>query len=329
MKKIDFVITWVNGNDLRWKEKKDKYLNKYDKKLNTNSRFRDWEILKYWFRSVEKNAPWVNNIYFITEGHLPEWLNLNHKKLKIINHSDYISHEFLPTFNSNVIELNINKIKGISNCFVLFNDDMFINDIVKESDFFVDGVPRDIGVFAPQIPIPGGISSITLNNVEIINKYFNTRKILKKNINKFYRLSYHKHIIKNLVVLFWKDVLGFYDHHLPISYNMSTFNNIWDLERETIINTCKNKFRTKTDINHWLMRYWQIATGNFVPRSTKFGCYYNIDESIDVIIDDIKLRKHKLICLNDGDNIVEFDKLKEKLINVFEERYNEKSSFEK
>ena len=78
MKKIDFVITWVNGNDLRWKEKKDKYLNKYDKKLNTNSRFRDWEILKYWFRSVEKNAPWVNNIYFITEGHLPEWLNLNH-----------------------------------------------------------------------------------------------------------------------------------------------------------------------------------------------------------------------------------------------------------
>lgn len=329
MQNIDFVITWVNGNDSKWKARKDKYLYKYDKKINTNSRYRDWDILKYWFRSVEKNAPWVNNIYFITEGHLPEWLNINHKKLNIIDHSDYIDPNFLPTFNSNVIELNINKIKGISECFVLFNDDMFINDVVTETDFFVGKIPRDTGIFAPQIPVPGGISSITLNNIEIINKYFNTQYILKNNFIKFYNLSYHKHIIKNIVVLFWKDILGFYDHHLPISYNMETFNKIWEIEEEVLLNTSKNRFRTKNDVNHWLMRYWQIATGNFIPRSTKFGCYYNIGESIDEIINDIKFRKHKVICLNDTDDVIEFEILKEKLINIFEERYNEKSSFEK
>ena len=54
---IDFVITWVDGDDPKWKKEKEQYSKKNDSK-----RFRDWDNLQYWFRAVEKYAPWVINI---------------------------------------------------------------------------------------------------------------------------------------------------------------------------------------------------------------------------------------------------------------------------
>ena len=31
-------------------------------------RYRDWDCLRFWFRSVEQNAPWVHKIYFCHMG---------------------------------------------------------------------------------------------------------------------------------------------------------------------------------------------------------------------------------------------------------------------
>ena len=71
MNKIDFVVTWVDGSDEKWLKEKNKY--KADKNQDaSNTRYRDYEIIKYFFRSVEKYAPWVNKIYFITWGHVPK-----------------------------------------------------------------------------------------------------------------------------------------------------------------------------------------------------------------------------------------------------------------
>ena len=81
--KIDFVVMWVDGNDPEWQKKK----NKYDVNAKSDGsiyRYRDWDLLQYWFRGVEKFAPWVNKIYFITWGHLPKWLNRIIQKLKLL-----------------------------------------------------------------------------------------------------------------------------------------------------------------------------------------------------------------------------------------------------
>ena len=64
--KIDIVIPWVDGNDIKWQNEKNKYKQKKDEKLNNSSRFRDWDNLQYIFRGIEKFMPWVNNIFFIT-----------------------------------------------------------------------------------------------------------------------------------------------------------------------------------------------------------------------------------------------------------------------
>ena len=61
---IDFVITWVDGEDPIWQEEKAKYSDVGSDKRK--SRFRDWDQLRFWFRAVEKFAPWVNKIHFVT-----------------------------------------------------------------------------------------------------------------------------------------------------------------------------------------------------------------------------------------------------------------------
>lgn len=328
MDKIDFVITWVDGSDPFWIENKKKYAMNVDLKMNDDSRFRDWEFLKYWFRSIETNASWVNKVFFITEGHIPSWLNVENDKLVVVRHDEYIKSTFLPTFNSNVIELNIHKIKGLSDKFVLFNDDMFINKKVEKSAFFKNGLPVDSGIFSPQIPKSGGISSITSNNIEIINKYFDRNSVLKGNIHKYFRFQYGKHLIKNFVVLFWNNILGFYDTHIPISYKKSTFEKVWSLEESLLLETTKHRFRTRSDINHWLMRYWQLCEGDFSPKSIADGKYYNIDESIDEICNEILNPRHKFICLNDGDGVKNFEFYKIRINRCFAKRYPIKSSFE-
>ena len=58
--KVDFVILWVDGNDTVWKKEKELYIPKLDNEDNNSvNRYRDWENLKYWFRTIEKNAKWV------------------------------------------------------------------------------------------------------------------------------------------------------------------------------------------------------------------------------------------------------------------------------
>ena len=79
--KVDFVIPMVDGADVTWYEKKLKYSGKLSGDENIN-RYRDWGTLKYWFRGVEKYAPWVNKVYLITDNQTPEWIDLQCSKLQ-------------------------------------------------------------------------------------------------------------------------------------------------------------------------------------------------------------------------------------------------------
>ena len=81
---IDFVITWVDMDDPKWKKEFYKYSDKIDNSVNelSEARFRDYGFLKYWFRGVEKFAPWVRKIHFVTSGQKPDWLNTLHPKIK-------------------------------------------------------------------------------------------------------------------------------------------------------------------------------------------------------------------------------------------------------
>ena len=92
--KIDFVVLWVDGADPDWQRQRARYAPETTDNGSDPNRFRDWDLMRHWFRCVERFAPWVNRVYFVTNGQVPIWLNPDHPKLKLVKHSDYIPAEF-------------------------------------------------------------------------------------------------------------------------------------------------------------------------------------------------------------------------------------------
>ena len=335
MEKIDFVIMWVDGNDINWQQEKEKY------SINKNAdgtiyRYRDWDLMKYWFRGIEKFAPWVNKIHFVTWGHVPDFLDVNNPKINIVNHKDYIPQKYLPTFNANTIELNLHRIKDLADKFVLFNDDLFLINKVKPTDFFKNGYPMDTVALNVHCPKKSLISQyFCINDVNIINEHFNFKKSIKSNIWKWINIKNGKSMLRTIALLGCPRFPGFWQHHLTNSYNKKTFEEVWKKEYEILDNTCNHKFRETTDVNQWLFKEWQIASGNFQNRNIKFGQTYYIDrdgieKSKVNIIKYISNQKGKIIAINDGPMTEqEFDDIVISLKETFDKILPEKSSFEK
>ena len=254
--KIDFVIIWVDGDDPEWLESYNHYKGEGgDKRV---ARFRDMQLLQYWFRGVEKFTPWVNKIYFVTCGQRPSWLNVNHPKLVCVDHKDYIPQKYLPTFSSQAIEVNIHRIKGLSEHFVYFNDDMYIIAPMKKEDFFKNGLPCESAVMNYLSPRSEPLNLVPFVNTAVINRNFNKKDVLIRNMSKFYTPKYRKYLLKNIQLTMGKWFPGFKYFHQPASFLKSTFAEVWKKEPEVLERTTAHRFRVLTDVNQWLFKYWQI-----------------------------------------------------------------------
>ena len=111
---MDIVITYVNSLDPEWQ--KD-----YEKHTNTpilEKRFRDWGTLKYLFRGIAKNMPFIRKVFLVVsnDSQVPLWIDRN--KVEIVLHKDIIPAEYLPTFNSNTIEMHLHRIKELDEQFL-------------------------------------------------------------------------------------------------------------------------------------------------------------------------------------------------------------------
>lgn len=326
---IDFVVLWVDDKDPVWREKKEKYTGTTMKEGNTEVRYRDWDTLRYWFRGVEKFAPWVRYVYFVTDDQKPEWLNMNHPKLKWVRHTDFIPAEYLPTFNSNAIDWNLYRIEGLSEQFVYFNDDIFLIDKTEPEDFFINGLPCD----APKISITyplGFFEHILFNNTEILNRYFSLRNSIRDNFSNWIKTQSLKGLLSMLLYGRKDFIPGSASNHIHVNYQKSTFEELWKREGVKIDETCRNRLRTENDISHWCVRDWQLFTGQFYPRKpigkmfhTASMCYNN------KAIDYLRKQKGKVICLNDSENETDFERHKKMILEAFEMIMPEKSSFEK
>ena len=323
---IDAVILWVDDSDPEWIQKKNQILLNSNVKIE-DERFRDEGTLKYVLRSIEVNAPWMNKVFLVTDGQKPKFLNLKNTKLRFIKHSDFISKKYLPTFNSNVIELNLANIDELSDNFILFNDDMIINTPVKENDFFINNTPCDSAIMNPLFPSFDDISNIIVNDLRIINDKFSKRNVLRQHFHKFFNINYGKYNLKNINLAYYPLFCGFVDYHIPYSYKKMNFLKIYSEYSDNFIQTFNNKFRSPTDINHWLIRYWQLASGKFVPRKCNFGLYLRMSE-IDTINLELKNNFHKVLCLNDVKYNQYFKNDKVKLLEMLENKFPYKSSFE-
>lgn len=339
MEKIDFVMIWVDGGDPVWRRQKAKYSGEVieDVTDDRDSRYRDWDNLRYWFRAVEKFAPWVNKVYFITEGHVPAWLNLDCEKLVHVKHSDYMPQEYLPTFSSHPIELNIHRIKGISEKIVYFNDDMFLTDTVTPELFFKNGKPvhppRLYGILPKK---DGGIMThIYVNMTAVINQHFSMHSVVKQNAGKWFnpfRIGM-KNFVCNVFNYHYPEFVGLANEHLPVPILRSTIETVWKAEPELLDMVSRRKFRNSRDVSQYMFRYWQLASGNFAPINVKkLGRAISIRPQNETITNAIRHHTYKMLCLNDMDLLPsqsDFERAKQEIIDAFEDVLSEKSTFEK
>lgn len=331
---IDFVILWVDGSDPAWLEEKRRYQSQKDDDSNSVHRFRDWNLLPYWFRAVEKFAPWVRRIHFVTWGHVPVFLRLETPKLHVVRHDEFIASKYLPTFSSHTIEMNIHRIPGLADHFVYFNDDMFLLKPFQQEDFFYDTLPCTYGGEVP-IELIGNIGiwqHAAVNDLGIVNAHFPKKESVEKYGGKYRDRCYRwKDNLRTFILekLFPDYFTGFKNIHAPAAYLKNTFQEIWEAEPEKLDKTCCDRFRTSDNVNQWVALWWQIASGQFSPAVIDNLVMTISDETIDRLCNTIENQSHAYICLNDPEEEIDFPKLSKRLRESFERILPEKSQFER
>lgn len=325
---IDLVLPWVDGSDPEWLAEKAAYSG--DLGDSRSNRFRDWGNLQYVFRGIGKFLPWIRTVHFLTWGHLPPWLNPDCLKLHIVTHRDYISEAYLPTFSSHPIELNLHTIEGLAEHFIYTNDDIFFLRPQNPRDYFRGGLPVDSAVQnVLQFRRADGIDHVVANNLACLNRNFDKRTAMGRSLRKWFSPKYGAGVGKNLYLLPFRNFTGFADPHVACAYRKQIFREVWEKEPALLDAACRNRFRCSGDVNQWLMRYWQLAKGEFVPGSPGRGRLFSIGREDDRIRKAIAERTYAMVCLSDDDPELDFVKEREFIRGLLETVLPEKSIFER
>lgn len=332
--KIDIVYLWVDDNDKKWRAQKDKWLEIIRGEKNVyqdaaiEARWRDNGEFLYSLRSVDKFAPWVNHIYIITGfGQIPKWLNTNHPKITIVPHEQIIPHDALPTFNATAIEMCIPNIPGLSEHFLLMNDDLFFNRPLSPS-YFYDKHGRALVRFSNHAHYSKNIGEWMTR----VDEYSQTLILSAKIIDTVFGKSAYKyrpsHGIDPYIKSSWIECRN---HPL-----------ITGLIDEQI----RNKFRTNNEVQRWMFNLYDLISNRAVfihSRARKHSRHkiinfvYNtifapwITKSAVVCTDASRARnallRAPIFCINDSRDSDET--ILRNNTKFIKERFPDKSQFEK
>ncbi|MDR0625438.1 MAG: hypothetical protein LBF72_03275 [Holosporales bacterium] len=304
---VDLVVTWCNDDDPVWRKKRQYWetvVKAEGKVLDKNGidqcRFRNDDELKYLLRSVEKYAPWIHKIFLVVDNQLPDWLNLNHPQLCVVNHSDFIPEEFLPTFSSIALESFIPYIPGLSEKFLYANDDMFIGNEVSRG-FFFDPIGR------PIVRLNGIISE-------------RSKHLYVSTLRKAYDLisnAYSKNLTKRL------------PHHNIDSYSKESFLQCLKKFEKEFDDCRRNKFRGVNDVSRAIVSLYEIINGKGVVRINNQRESLRIHirgSALDERLAHLLKNRPKLFCLNDTEDTNIKDK--RKAMQVLKQYFPERSQFE-
>lgn len=303
---IDAVVSWVDGDDPAWRKIRDRYwrMSQSDERSNDNIRFQNWNNLHYWVKAVKTFMPWIRRIFIVTWGHIPEKIDINDPKIQIVRHDEFIPSEYLPTFNSNVIEWNYHRIPGLSENFILFCDDMIPIQPIEEEYYFkentvCDEAVENVIVAAAFGPVANMARYTQVNNMMVINKYFRKREVQAKSPQIWTHESYGELQKRTDSLCYWNDFPGIHDPHMANAMKKSTIKEIWEKEPDLLNETCRHRFRDYRDVTQSLIRYWQICKGTICPRKTLGKVFYATLENVKEIADGIRDQRWQMICINE------------------------------
>lgn len=149
-KKVDIVYAWCDNNDEQFRAKLNHLLavnGQATSSSNDDFRYQQMGEIKLSLLSVQKYFSQINRIYIVTNQQQFQtgFLNTSFKnKIQFVDHTEIMPKELTDkgVFNSNLIETFVWKIKGLSECFLYFNDDVILGDYIKDKHLFnTENVP--------------------------------------------------------------------------------------------------------------------------------------------------------------------------------------------
>ncbi|MCL2369297.1 MAG: stealth family protein [Alphaproteobacteria bacterium] len=319
-KKIDLVYLWVDGSDPKWIRRKNKFLKSVGlaEIPEAAHRYKDNDELKYSLRSVEKFAPWINHIFIITDDQVPAWLNTKHPKITIVDHTDIIPKKYLPVFSPRPPLVSLSKIPGLSEYFLLADDDMLFGNYTTPDYFFTAD-----------------------DKVKVHGKSYSMKKFIKNSAPRINSGDYIKAIMNAKTLIReihgdshnyeWEpshNITGYKKSSVESAYNHPKINKAIEI-------TYKSKIRGRDDLSQVIFQEYMLANDiahlELVP---KFGIKNIIEKfkgNISRAYQAKKIKKRlfmpwpKLFCVNNSGMHPRIDKYNNKVLSKM---FPKKSSFE-
>jgi hypothetical protein len=309
-KPVDLVITWVDGSDPVWRRKRHAHstgnLEGVFETGNVEGRYRDNDELRYLLRSIEKFYPFEGRIFLVTDNQRPAFL-AEHPRVEIVDHSEILDAQYLPTFSSRAIESSLHKIPGLSEHFVAFNDDVFLMRRVDFDDFFA-GAGCTVYLTDDEVPDDLGVKNLTGHNDVIM-------------AHRWGQAHYGVSPIDRFVA------------HSPKGIRKSWMEELESDHPEMFHATRSEKFRG-VGVNSILANVYPVDCAGkgrakvLLDQSLYF--YTDHVEQRDISVEILLGMNHKLsTCINDTtDNRDDLDEMRRRLKDVYEACFPEPSSFE-
>lgn len=282
---VDAVYTWVNHNDTEWQALYNAWTEtplSHDhlgksKDADALSRFHNNDELRYSLRSLDQNLPWLRRIFVFSNCAAPDWLATDHPRLTWVRHEEVIPAQFLPTFNSHVIESFLHRIPGLADRFIYLNDDFFVMSPQGKIDFFTVA-----GQSHAWLEAYGMVSGpVRAGDPDYLNAARNSAALVRETFG-FAPTQLHKHVPYALL--------------RPVLHEIETrFQPRIDAFRV-------NKFRRANDVNipSFLYHHYAMGCGKSVSASKDSIMVKSDDLMWGRRLKEAEDAKYAFVCINEG-----------------------------
>ncbi|PWV57614.1 stealth family protein [Nocardiopsis sp. L17-MgMaSL7] len=307
---IDVVYTWVDGEDPEHATKRARHQPESasaHEHASNSSRFTSRDELRYSLRSLEAYAPFVRNVYLVTDGQVPAWLDTEAPGISVVDHRDILPAEALPTFNSHAIESRLHHISGLAEHWLYLNDDVFLARPVRAGQFFhangIAQVPFSPFQFGTGDPVSGEPAPNSAGK--------NVRALLERDFGRAITNKFK---------------------HAPHPQVRQVALEMEERYREELERTARSRFRSLSDVafTATLHHHYAVLTGRAVPGEYRMR-YVNIGlPDAAERLEALQSAEVDFFCLNDVDTPEEAQEAVALMVHGFlEPRFPFPSRYEK
>lgn len=206
------------------------------------------------------------------ESQVPGWVNRD--LVRVVTLDEFIPPQYLPTFNSNTIEMFLGNIPGLSEYIIYGNDDFYAIKPLRPSQYFnTDGLPKIS--YSTKQKINTKFQGQCKRNWDVVVSHFPEAEIP----GKFYEQTHDPQSITKTLIREASELL--------------------EVERLASI-TQKRDF--DKNLSQYLYYDYAIATGQHEKRPGLHKFFELKRDKLPQILEHIKNRSTSWICLNDSKN---------------------------